>query len=331
MTDLPPIPQRVMEFIQREFSPSPDHGSVSKLPGDASTRQYFRYQAESGECFILATYPGPFDPENFNYQQVYHLFRQIGLPVPEIITLDAELGIVLQEDLGHESLQQRLLVTNETERKKLLCAAIDHIVTIQREGTKALKPEYQASQLALDREKLNSELLFFQRHYLGDYRRLELTDESALVEEFSRLVAELDHFPRCLCHRDYQVRNLMLKDQKIYITDFQDARWGPYCYDLVSLLKDSIELEAQEGEQYQDYYLNRAALPEGVQDFTRQFHLMCIQRLLKALGTYGYQITVRENGIYRQYVRGSLQRTLLSLQFIPEFPYIQSIVERELG
>jgi hypothetical protein len=62
----------------------------------------------------------------------------------------------------------------------------------------------------------------------------------------------------------------------------------------------------------------------------RQFHLMCIQRLLKALGTYGFQIVTRGNFLYQQYVPGSLQRSLLSLQAVPEFPYIQSIVEGDL-
>ncbi|MDA2933738.1 phosphotransferase [Acidobacteria bacterium AH-259-D05] len=327
MTNSFPIPPQVTEFLQREFSPGYNPSNVNKLPGDASTRQYFRYQTPTGESFILALYPKPFDPENFNYRQVYDLLQQISLPVPKIIALDSELSIVLQDDLGDESLQRKLLVADKGERNELLSAAIDHIVTLQQEGTKALKPEYQASGLAFDQEKLNSELLFFRRHYLGDYRQVELLNEDQLTDEFDKLTAELAGFPRCLCHRDYHVRNLMLKDGKIYITDFQDARRGPYCYDLVSLLKDSIELDEQEIDQYQDYYLNRAALPTIPQDFSRQFHLMCIQRLLKALGTYGYQIRVCGNHIYRQYIPGSLHRVLLSLQSIPEFPYIQSIVQ----
>ena len=122
----------------------------------------------------------------------------------------------------------------------------------------------------------------------------------------------------------------MLKDGKIYIIDFQDARQGPCSYDVVSLLKDSIELDTQEVDEYRDYYLSRASLTRKVGDFVRQFHLMCIQRLLKALGTYGFQITERGNDLYEQYVSGSLQRVLLSLQAIPEFPYIQRIVEGSL-
>ena len=321
------IQQRLMDFIEREFHFGYNDSQLNRLAGDASERQYFRYRSQFGEAVILTAYPEPFDPYTFTYQQVYHLLREIGLPVPEIIALDGELGIVLQEDLGDESLQDRLLTAAEKERRELLHQAIDHIVTIQQEGTKALKPEYDASVLAFDEEKLNSELLFFHRHFLGGYRGLKVAKEESLMEEFTRLAAELAGFPRLLCHRDYHVRNLLLKDGKIYIIDFQDARQGPPSYDVVSLLKDSIELDTQEVDEYRDYYLSRASLTRKVEDFVRQFHLMCIQRLLKALGTYGFQITERGNALYQQYVSGSLQRALLSLQAVPEFPYIQRIVE----
>ena len=319
-----------MDFIERELDSECHASQLNRLAGDASERQYFRYLSRSGEAVILTAYPEPFDPDTFTYQQVYHLLREIGLPVPEIIALDGELGIVLQEDLGDESLQDRLLTAAEQERGELLHQAIDHIVTIQQEGTKALKPEYEASVLAFDEEKLNSELLFFHRHFLRGYRGLEVTQEETLLEEFARLSSELAGLPRLLCHRDYHVRNLMLKDGKIYIIDFQDARQGPPSYDVVSLLKDSIELDHEEVDEYRDHYLSKAPLDGKAGDFVRQFHCMCIQRLLKALGTYGFQITEPGNSLYQQYVSGSLQRALLSLQAVPEFPYIQSVVEGSL-
>jgi aminoglycoside/choline kinase family phosphotransferase len=330
MSDSTEISQRLAEFLQEEFPDRYNPENVTRLQGDASTRRYFRYRKKD-QSFILAVYPDRFDSEDFTYQQVHDLLEEISLPVPKIITLDPDRGIVLQEDLGDESLQQRLLKADATQRRRLLSAAIDHIVVIQREGTKALRSETQASRLAFDQEKLKWELLFFRRHYLEDHRRLNPVDENQLGAEFDRLSLELAGLPRCLCHRDYQVRNLMIKDTTLYITDFQDARRGPFCYDLVSLLKDSIELEEAEVEHYQNYYFDQGVFPDKPQEFRRQFQLMSIQRLLKALGTYGYQIAVSGNDIYRQYVPGSLRRALVSLQSIPEFPYIQSIIEKDLN
>lgn len=329
-SQFPPAQQRLMEFIRREFRPGYNHYDVSKLVGDASARQYFRYISHSRQSFVLAVYPESFDPDHFDYREVYDLFCEIGLPVPQILVEDGPLGIVLQEDLGDHSLQRRLLSADEAERKSLLCQAIDHIICIQQEGSRALTRQHRVSRNIFDVEKLNGELTFFRRHYLNNYRKLELDGKDLMSEEFRRLAAELAHYPRFLCHRDYHVRNLILKEDRVYVIDFQDARWGPSSYDLVSLLKDSIELEADEVAMYQDYYLDRSPTGQDA-DFDRHFHLMCIQRLLKALGTYGYQTVMRGHFSYEQYMKGSLHRALLSLQAVPEFPYIQTVVENELN
>ena len=333
-SDFPSLARRLQDFLRKQFQAEYDQERVTRLIGDASFRQYFRYVSESNQSFILAVYPEPFDKEHFTYRQVYDLLRELDLPVPQIVAMDGELGIVLQEDLGDELLRHRLFTATVGQRKTLLTRAIDHLVTIQRKGTAVLKPEHEASRLAFDEKKLTEELNFFRRHYLGGHHKQQWKEdklsERQLEQEFSCLAVELAAYPHVLCHRDYHVRNLIVKKEELYIIDFQDARMGPPSYDFVSLLKDSIDLGSKEIDEYTDYFLAQAQLSSGVPEFQRQFHLMCIQRLLKALGTYGHQIAVRHNLFYEEYIRGSLHRALLSLQAIPEFPYIRSIIETEL-
>lgn len=323
-----------MEFIRQRFQLGYNHYSVQKLIGDASSRQYFRLVVENEGSYVLAAYPEPFKLEDFTYQNVYDIFRAVGLPVPEIIVADGELGIVLQEDLGDESVQKRLRHNTQEEYCRLMCRAIDLMILIQTEATKVVPPQTEAAKLAFDKEKLSWELAFFRRYY-GNYRHLPLPEDQGLIEESGRLAEELASFPRFLCHRDYHVRNLMVKNEQVYIIDFQDARQGPALYDLASLLKDSIQLTPQQVEWYFGYYVNQsrtenspALLEENL--LRRQFDLMTVQRLLKALGTYGYQITERGNFIYEQYVAGSLHRASLALQSLREFPYIQSLVQDEV-
>lgn len=332
--DFPPLPERLREFLRKQFQSGDGQHQVSEVLGDASTRHYFRYLSQSNESLILAAYPEPFQETRFTYKQVYDLFRELELPVPRILAMDGELGIVLQQDLGDESMLRRLLTAGAGERKTLFRRAIDYLVTLQSKGTSALRPEHEASRLAFDEEKLGWELDFFRRHFLGNYHKLapenEALSEERLQEEFSRLAAELAQYPRVLCHRDYQVRNLMLGGGELYIIDFQDARMGPASYDLVSLVKDSVQLSGEEIDEFIDYYLSRVGSAEERGRFERQFHLMSIQRLLKALGTYGYQISGHGKVTYKQYIPGSLDRALLSLDAVPEFPYIQSILEKEM-
>lgn len=320
-----------MEFVRDRFGVDNQRYSVSKLIGDASDRQYFRLVEETGDSHILAAYPKPFDARRFPYQQVYDLLRRISLPVPRIDRLDGRLAIVLQQDLGNETLHRRLVSANRRQRQRYFKEAVRHIVTLQTWGTKELLPEYDASKLAFDREKLEWELGFFKRHYIGNYRELALADEDLLVSEFASLAAELAAFPRVLCHRDYHVRNLMLRLDRLYIIDFQDARLGPTAYDLVSLLKDSIDLDESELNEYVEAFRSLSPIGMSDQDFGRQFDLLCIQRLLKALGTYAYQIVVRENFIYEQYIDGSLRRIRKTLSALSDFPAIHELIEEELN
>ena len=329
---LPPLLQRLKEFIQQELGSNPSPDRIIPLLGDASTRRYFRYVSDQKESYILTAYPEPFEPKTFTYLQMHALFSGLGLPVPELIALNGTLGIVLQEDLGNETLFNRLETASPEERKQLIRCAIDYLIRLQQQGAAALKPDYEACRLALDEAKLGQELGFFREHYLEGYRELSSAGEPALAQEFSRLVTELARSPRLLCHRDYQIRNLMLKQDRLYVIDFQDARMGPCSYDLVSLLKDSIQLKPEELRAQVDYYLAEAGQDGDLEWFYREFELMSIQRLLKALGTYGYQITARgRKDTYAPFIEGSLQRASLSLQAVSGFPYIRSVVERELG
>ncbi|MFH1964279.1 MAG: phosphotransferase [Acidobacteriota bacterium] len=334
-----PIQQRLMEFIRKELSPENGSYSVRKLLGDASSRQYYRYVAGSGESYIMAAYPEPFSAEHFSYREIYDLLRLIDVPVPEILKIDGSLGIVFQEDLGDESLQSTLAETPANMKKILLESAMDMIIKIQEKGTNAFKPEYEGHKLAFDHEKLIWEFNFFNKHYLGNYRGVQYTSADRINSEFEVIAEELSSLPRVLCHRDFHVRNIMVKNGIQYLIDFQDARWGPMVYDVASLLKDSLTLNQETINSVLLYYreeISKCELPDQNQEglepeaFLRQFHLMSIQRLLKALGTYGYQVIVRDNFIYEQYMKGSLQRVALSLRELAEFPHIEYMIEKEL-
>ena len=335
-----PIQQRLMEFIRKEISPENGGYSVRKLLGDASSRQYYRYIAESGDSYILAAYPEPFDPDHFSYNEIYTLLREIDVPVPEILKIDGPLGIVFQEDLGDESLQNTLSETPDNMKRILLESAVEMILKIQEKGTSAFKPEYEGYGLAFDEEKLSWEFNFFSKHYLGNYRGVSYDNMEKIEAEFKSIATELAELPRVLCHRDYHVRNIMVKNGIQYLIDFQDARWGPLVYDVSSLLKDSLSLDRDTIESVLLFYrleLSRSQLPREILDsiqndeaFQRQFHLMAVQRLLKALGTYGYQVVVRDNFIYEQYMKGSLQRTFQSLKELDEFPFVENMVKTEL-
>jgi aminoglycoside/choline kinase family phosphotransferase len=334
----PTVEQRLESFLLEHFQLDPREIGMVRLTGDASARQFYRCSFPDETSYVLVSYPEPFEEESFAYQQIHALLIEIGIPVPATFVSDGTLGMVLQEDLGDVLLQFKLKEVKRSRRIQLLMQAVDYILRIQVDGSAALKSGCVAYDRRFDRKKLLWELRYFHEHFLSRLGNVPIEKE-VLFQEYDRLATELADYPQVFCHRDYQVRNLIVKGDLLFVIDFQDARWGPPAYDLASLLKDSIDLEGSALEDLQTHYLEESRLRRpcniplsffSEEEFHRQFHLMCIQRLLKALGTYGFQVSVRRKGTYFQYIEGTLRRILLSQRELPEFPAIESMVKRQL-
>jgi N-acetylmuramate 1-kinase len=164
------------------------------------------------------------------------------------------------------------------------------------------------------------------------YRAIVLTaaERTALAEEWSILAGELSSEPRVLCHRDYHSRNLMLYEGTLYLIDFQDARMGPDTYDLVSLLRDSyVDIADEDIDELIAYFLDLKG-SSGREEFRRRFDLMALQRNLKALGTFGFQTTVRRNPVYIQYIPRTLRHARANLERCPRFGRVRDLLSLHL-
>ena len=132
-----------------------------------------------------------------------------------------------------------------------------------------------------------------------------------------------------LCHRDYHSRNLMLHGDSLYIIDFQDARMGPDTYDLASLLRDAyVDLNPQQVDGLIAFFLaHKSGERHPADEFRRRFDLMALQRNLKALGTFGYMTTARNNTVYIQYIPRTLAYVKANLAKYPRFARLQGLLD----
>ena len=136
------------------------------------------------------------------------------------------------------------------------------------------------------------------------------------VAFYDELTARLEGLPRALCHRDFHSRNLIVHRQRLLVVDFQDAMDGPVFYDAASLLLDNyVDVPpavvaaslASAQERLGPAHVVDASLrvpdwPRGLAPGNRQaFALTALQRSLKALGTFGYQVTEGGNAAYARY------------------------------
>jgi len=303
--------------------------TVVPLTGDASDRRYFRLLLKDSKSIVLALHAGPIDFHAMPFVAIAKLLSEVPVPVPKILYHSDPLGVLALEDLGDVTLQAHLGAATASEHAALYRQAVTFIARMQQRGEALKSDAYPPYRVAFDVEKLTWELDFFAKHYLLGYKGVTPTDSQreALRAEGAAIVTELAAETRVLCHRDYHSRNLMLHDGSLYIIDFQDARMGPDTYDLVSLLRDSyVDLTPQQVDELIAFFL---ALKGGRDEaeFRRRFDLMALQRNLKALGTFGYMTTSRNNTVYIQYIPRTVSYVKTNLAKYPRFERLRSLLD----
>jgi len=308
----------ILEYLAERRPQDAAETEVVPLSGDASTRRYYRL-VDTDRRYVLALYPEPFDPEALPFLTVGALLGEYGLPVPAVVDVDGPRGIVLQEDLGDCTLQEALGGSGEGRTADLYQAAVDEIALLQQKA--AVGPQKaECFRIAFDIEKLSWELHYFQKHFLEGHRGCDLSveDRATLSQSFHVLSEEIASWPRVLCHRDYHSRNLMLFAGELFWIDFQDARMGPATYDLASLLRDAYVDVAEELQEELRERFRQKAVPGETRDvFRRRFDMMCVQRNLKALGTFGFMASVRGKEVYLPYIPRTLAHARRNLSRYP--------------
>ena len=296
--------------------------SIRQLTGDASTRSYYRISTPSGTSVILMKMPGPFDENDFPYLDNYRLLLSAGVELAEIYLRVPDRGLIFLQDLGDFTFYEMNSGWSAQTRLHYYLEAMEYLRRIEQ-----IKPQ---SDLAFDTAKLSWELEFFEEHFLGGLRKAELSpqESSELREHFTRLARELAERPRGFCHRDYHSRNLMVHEERIYVIDFQDARLGPVTYDLASLCYDSYIQHSQEliGHLERLFFIYH---PDS-QTQRYEYPRMCLQRNLKALGTFGYQAVKLERGFYLQFPGPTLGYVKRHFEKLPEYAEMRKLLASHL-
>ncbi|KPK14237.1 MAG: hypothetical protein AMJ62_13570 [Myxococcales bacterium SG8_38] len=292
-----------------------------KLRGDASTRAYYRAHIAGAEAglptqIIVMQLPedafgsdeGGARPElaRLPFLEVAELLASRGLPVPRIYGEDLQNGIILIEDLGDTTLEQRLRGTPRSSWSELYERAVDLLAELH-ERCCSLPDDSIVRRRQFDRELLGWELDHFREWGIeAVFGELENGQGAVLDRAFASIVSEIAAMPLGFVHRDYQSKNLMLGPSGgLTIIDFQDALLGPRVYDLVALLCDSyvaLDLELQES-MIERYAALRRIDPMMLR---REFWLVALHRKLKDAGRFVFIDRVRGNPDFLRWYPQSL-------------------------
>lgn len=300
------IDERVGAFVRTRFGAT---AAFERLTGDASDRSYFRLRLPGMSSLILMVHREPFDLEELPWFVHGRFLHELGAAVPQVVASYPDDGILVIQDLGDEMLQTHLTGCDTSRRRFLYLQAVQIIAFLQEEGTRSLTPDLPAHSTALDRERLLFELRFFADHYVHGLKGSPLSPQQTETLDgwFGALAGEVAGYRRVLCHRDFHSRNLMVKGDRLFMVDFQDARMGPYTYDLASLLRDSyVDLPGGLVTELIEFYREAARAPGTAEEFEAEFARTCLQRNIKALGTFASQVMLRGNRVYLPYIPRTL-------------------------
>ncbi|MEK7199224.1 MAG: phosphotransferase, partial [Bacteroidota bacterium] len=269
----------------------PKYDRIEKLPQSGSDRIYFRIYSGNETC--IATYnPNKKETKTFIYFSRH--FIQAGLPVPAILAVNEEDTIYIQEDLGTESLLNKLEKNGHGEYVySLFQKSLAALARVQILGDKELNYDYCITAKEFGKQAIMSDLLYFKYYFLDT---LQLPyDKQAMLDDFDALSSYLTRTGNTyFMFRDFQSRNIIVKNDEVSFIDYQGGMKGALQYDVASLLwQAKAELSENWKDNLLSYYMDRIDLllekPVNRNSFVSQYNGYVLIRLLQVMGAYGFR------------------------------------------
>ena len=297
---------------------------IAAIQKGGSDRKFYRIRCSVEQGLILVKYNRERE-ENRQYVKIASFLTDHRIRVPEIYFHDADEGLIWLEDLGERDLysycDESWLV-----RRAFYESALDQIATLH-----ALPESLCIEMKQHLPAEFNSELYLWEQNYFFEncLDRIFKIDEAKLAQLASLpVLQEIAHrlasFTRVLVHRDFQSQNIIIRNSQAHLIDFQGMRPGLAEYDLASLVYDPyVDLPESERAELIAYYRGRQ-LENGMAingDFDLKLRLCAMQRLMQALGAYGFLGLVKGHKHFLKHVPAamrSLQCTVAEIDGLTE-------------
>ena len=306
---------------------------VTPLTGSASNRRYARLE---GPGTSLIGVSGTDVLENKAFLTIARHFRTKGIPVPQVLEVARDGMSYLQEDLGDVLLSDLVAKaagqgwdSPESDTVRLLCRTMGLLPKIQFEGASGLDFSVCYPQPSFDRRMILFDLNYFKYCFLKP-SGLEF-NEVRLQDDFERFADDLlQDDSDTFLYRDFNARNVMVRDGQPYFIDFQGGRRGPIYYDVASFV---WQARARYPKWLKDKMLERylTALTEYTEVdrevFARRLRLFVLFRTLQVLGAYGFRGLVENKAQFVVSIPPAIEglKELISEPFA-DYPYLTQVL-----
>jgi aminoglycoside/choline kinase family phosphotransferase len=264
---------------------------VEKLQQSGSDRTYYRIYT-ANQTFIASHNLNIKESDTFIYFSRH--FASQGLPVPAILAVNETHTLYIQEDLGTQSLLNMLEQHGHTPYTySLFEKSLQKLALIQIKGHQGLDYNQCLTAKEFGKQAIMSDLLYFKYYFL-DTLKLPY-DKQAMLDDFDALATYLTRTEyKYFMFRDFQSRNIIVRDDEVYFIDYQGGMQGALQYDVASLLwQAKAELSDEWKTSLLLFYMNEIdTLLEKPIDrniFTGQYNGYVLIRLLQVMGAYGFR------------------------------------------
>lgn len=301
---------------------------IEALPGAGSDRKYARV-FYGDQTMILCEGANVAENETFFYFTEF--FQTHDIHVPKLLAISPARTLYLTEDLGDWSLLQHVLNEGHTDRvKQRYQQSLSALVQMQVIGGRELDFTKCFAAQRFDAHAVRADLNYFKYYFL-DLQALPY-NHVALREEFDQLEQAIEQIQaRGFMFRDFQGRNIMVRNEEPYFIDYQGGMHGPLQYDVASLLwQAKANLPADWKKELYQYYkqeLNKQAKFDE-QQFDAGYRLIVLVRLLQVLGAYGLRGLIEQKHHFRQSIPLGLRHVGEWMRQFPgsDYPELQQIL-----
>jgi hypothetical protein len=254
-----------------------------------SDRNFFRLKWNDEDSAILIQY-NPDRLENTYYANIAEFLRSINIPVPLIISHDPEACLMLMEDMGNIDLWS-LKDAPWNTRQRLYRNTLSIVHRLHSFPEKDFPREHVKLMGGFDLDLYHWEQDYFRENFLSGLCGIDMKASPGyeIDAELSDLARRLSENSRSLVHRDLQSQNVMIRAGEMFLIDFQGMRFGNPLYDIGSLLCDPyVRFSEDEISDLLFFYYNLSDNAPDWHDFRNAFWEASAQRLMQALGAYGF-------------------------------------------
>ena len=321
--------ERLNTLYSSVFHENPE--TVAPIAGSASNRKYFRISGAGHSCIGVI---GTDVKENEAFLAIASQFRAKGIKVPEVLAVSEDRMAYLQVDLGDEILFDRLVKARKSgegmeEVEQLLCNAMAALPKIQIEGAEGFDFSVCYPQPSFDLRMVMFDLNYFKYCFLKP-SGLEF-NEVRLQDDFEKFAdALLEESTETFLYRDFNARNVMVKDGEPYFIDFQGGRRGPVYYDVASFAWQARARFTQEQKEMMlKAYLESLSeyMPVDEARFRSRLRLFVLFRLLQVLGAYGFRGWVEHKANFVTSIPDAIaELKALAAEGFEDYPYMTEVL-----